>query len=490
MGDVFDTTKDAVKDLSTVIDEINTKKLEDLAISSEETELINKFNDAINNQTAALSANEEAIKNNLTASIAARKNRLEVAKAEANLELAIIAGSEDDDITKASKRHDVKRRITALSGADQVATDRERVGSLEQGIDAAKRGAAEAIEEARGLTEGTVGVEETISRRKRSAEVAETTGDKAQRAILDFEDSRFDRLFDDTTSNKQAKITAESSKAMGKAVEQFERALDSGSEIRIRLELKEIAKIAQEAQTRREKLNVDEAGDNRAQIGSGITGVAREINKTGRRADLLLRSMDKELSLQVEAQDLQKELNEDRARASELIDRNNDLTEQAIRLESERIKAEAQLKKTIEIQTITKKTAATLEAAEINKLKKAAADRRKREAEAKARGDASAISAAERGLISGGKEISRRAGAIETGSAKGDSAMAAISSNFRDGIISAIEGPSMKNLFADLKKSANVRDDEMMKTLVSMIKENQMQAKKLAALTKNAKAQK
>ena len=93
-------------------------------------------------------------------------------------------------------------------------------------------------------------------------------------------------------------------------------------------------------------------------------------------------------------------------------------------------------------------------------------------------------------MISGGKEISRRAGAIETGSAKGDSAMAAISSNFRDGIISAIEGPSMKNLFADLKKSANVRDDEMMKTLVSMIKENQMQAKKLAALTKNAKAQK
>lgn len=482
MGDVFNTTKGAVKDLSIVIDGINTEKLEDLAISETETDLINKFNDALNNQTAALVANSAAIDNNLTSSIAARKHRLAVAKAEANLELAEIAGDDSlDDVTKASRRHDVKRRINALSGADQVASERERVASLEKGITSAKTGAASAIEEARGLTEGTIGKEKTILRRERSVVTAQETGVKAQESILDFDDSRFDRLFDDTSSNEQAKITAESSKAMGKAVEQFENALEGGNENIIRLALKEISEIAQESQTRRVKLTADEAEAGGPKIGSGITGVAKEINKTGAKARLLLASMDREIVMKEEAQDLQAELDKANERATNLIDEHNDLTERAIKLESERIKAVGQLKETIDVQAIANKTAATLEATEIKNLKKAAAEAKKREAEAKARDRSIEIRDAERELIRGGKEISRRAGLMEGGKAD------ALSQNFRDGLISAIESPSTNKLLKDLRKSAKFRDDEMMKTLVSMIDANNKQAKELMSLKKNAK---
>ena len=118
----------------------------------------------------------------------------------------------------------------------------------------------------------------------------------------------------------------------------------------------------------------------------------------------------------------------------------------------------------------------------------------KKEAEAKKaaaereRADAKALKDAQSNLIKGGKDISTTAAGITT--SKGQSTIDSVKNIFKDGVVSASEQSQLKDAMKMLNKTTKSSNSELLATLRDMIKENQAQAKEIAALTKNAKKNK
>ena len=124
-----------------------------------------------------------------------------------------------------------------------------------------------------------------------------------------------------------------------------------------------------------------------------------------------------------------------------------------------------------------------------NSATKRVADSRKKEADARAKSEAATLSTAQKGLISSGKDIGTAASGISVGTASGQAVIDIIAAGFKDGVISATEGPSMKKAIANLNQSNIANNNAVLNALKSMIAENAAMAKQVEALKTNARRQ-
>jgi hypothetical protein len=118
------------------------------------------------------------------------------------------------------------------------------------------------------------------------------------------------------------------------------------------------------------------------------------------------------------------------------------------------------------------------------------ADERLKAAKALERENAAAIKTAQSELKGSGKIIGATAGGITSPTGKGQSVIDTIATAFKDGVVTTAESPALKNAIKALNTSNAAKNNETLKALQTMIKENQAMAKKVRELTKNAKTRK
>ncbi len=483
LGGAFNMTKTSAEGLGDALDKLDSDKLDDFKTAMSDASSADAFAKAIDGQTAAIKRNTSAVDKNITKTREARSLRLDIAKSEANLELAQIAAGSGSASEKAQKSGAVKARLAALSGADQAATLGETLTSLRSGQAQTLSDAEAARIRANELNQGATSSGKSRARGK-SAQRAESararnietlTGFRgSDLSALRFGDDRGGREIGGDPRRTDERIT-KGVLSMGKAVDELQDALKSQIPVAIERALKDIVGVA-ESNAAQLRLDQASAPELRMQTED------RNLNKVAQAAKNALENTRKIERFKQEEIALERKREKDAAEALEQAEKYQRLKAEAERMDAMIATTQAKMTVLAQKQANNTKAQRIRDELQVAELKKA-------EAAAKAKAQAAAIRDAERDLIRGGKSISSEAAGMSVVKSAGNDLLAVVSRVFKDGIVSATESPDLKNAISELNKSNAAKDNALLIALQKMISENNKMADQVRALKANAKRQ-